>query len=129
MKIHHIGYLNKHIETSKEAFVKLGYKSDTSICEDYIRKIKIIFMKNEEYRIELVQPLNKESPLYELLKRYKNTPYHFCYETSDLESQVHKMCRDGYVIIQESEIAPCLQNRLVTFLMGPDMGIVELLQE
>lgn len=128
MKIHHIGYLTKNIEKTRESFLKLGYKVEVPICEDYIRKAKIIFMKNEDYRVELIQPLEKESPLYGLLKRYKNVPYHFCYETSNMELQVNKMCNEGYMVIQEPQIAPCLQNRLVTFLIGPDMGIVELLQ-
>ena len=48
MKVHHIGYLVKSIKRSIEKFEKLGYKIETEIISDSVRKIDICFLLNPE---------------------------------------------------------------------------------
>ncbi len=129
MNIHHVGYLTKTIAKTREAFLYLGYEEEREVRYDDIRMINIAFLKKDGYRIELIEPFSKESPMFPLLKHYKNTPYHICYSVTDLEDSIAELEKKRYHVIDPPEKAPCLNNRRVAFLMHKDMGIIELLEE
>ncbi len=129
MKIHHVGYLAKNLEKSAAKFLELGYEVERPCKFDPIRNINIEFLKNGDYRVELIQPMGEDSPMYPLLKRYKNTPYHFCYETDDLDEALKELSTNGYTVIQEPEIAPCIDDKRVVFMNNISMGIIELVEK
>ncbi len=128
MKIHHIGYLAKNLGKTQKKFEELGYKIEREVKYDQIRKINIAFLKNGDYRVELIQPMDEDSPMYPLLKRFKNTPYHFCYEVENVDAAVDELSLKGYTVIQEPNIAPCIDDRRVVFLNNISMGIIELVE-
>lgn len=128
MKIHHVGYLAKNIEKTRKKFLELGYSVEHPVKYDEIRQINIEFLVNGDYRVELIQPMSEQSPMYPLLKRFKNTPYHFCYEVEDLGASVDELSNKGYTVIQEPAIAPCIEGKQVVFLNNISMGIIELVE-
>lgn len=127
-KIHHIGYLVKNIESSVNKFEKLGFKLSEKIVYDEIRKVNICFMQKDGYNIELVSPASSDSVVFGLLKKYKNCPYHICYETEQFDATFSAMTGDGYTAIDLPTPAPALGGRKVVFLMSPTIGMVELLE-
>ena len=127
MKIHHIGYLVKKIEVSKEEFMTLGYEMLQDVVHDSYRDADICFLKQDGYVVELVSPCSKESVVYSLMERYKNAPYHICYETESFDKDLSELEQKGYMIIAESMPAPALESRRVAFLINPFIGIIELL--
>jgi|GEM_PF-63845 methylmalonyl-CoA/ethylmalonyl-CoA epimerase len=129
MRIHHVGYLTKRLSGSEAAFIALGYHVEQEASFDPIRKARLSFLRNENYRVELIEPSGKESPLYPLLKHYKNTPYHFCYVVDNLEAACEKLAGAGYAVIQEPNVVPCLGGRKVEFIMSADAGMIELLED
>ena len=128
MRIHHVGYLTKNLEKSRDAFLKLGYIIEKPSQYDEIRGINIEFIVNGGYRVELIEPVSKESPMYPLLKNYKNTPYHFCYEVDNLDSAIKEMEKLRYHIIDEPKTAPCIEDSRVAFMMHSNVGIIELVE-
>ena len=128
MKIHHVGYLTKKLEKARAEFEKLGYVVERPVKFDEIRKINIEFMVNDGYRVELIEPADKESPMYPLLKNYKNTPYHFCYITEDIDAETAALEAGGYHVLHEKQPAPCIDDKNVVFLIHPRMGIIELVE-
>ena len=128
MKIHHVGYLVKKIEKTRKKFLELGYQVEVPVSYDEIRKINIEFLVNGDYRVELIEPMDAESPMYPLLKRYKNTPYHLCYEVENLETAIKDLEDKHYTVIQSPEKAPCIEGKRVVFLNNISMGIIELLE-
>ncbi len=126
--VHHVGFLCKNLEKTRDKFLGLGFTIEQDKAFDDIRKIYIEFLVNGGYRVELIQPVDKESPMYPLLSRYKNTPYHFCYEVDDLEAATSKLEGEGYTIFQNPEKAPCIDNGRVVFMINTAAGIVELLE-
>ena len=128
MKVHHIGYLVKRLKRSEEAFAKLGYTVEREVRYDDVRDVNISFMRNGEYRVELIEPAGKESPLYPLLKNYKNSPYHICYFVDDLEAAKKSLEEEGYMVIQDTQTAPALDGRNVVFMVSADIGIIELVE-
>ena len=128
MKIHHVGYLAKNIEKTRKKFLELGYTVERSVDYDDIRDINIEFLVNGDYRVELIQPMSENSPMYPLLKHYKNSPYHFCYEVEDMEAVIKELEDKHYTVIQAPNTAPCIDGRRVTFLNNISMGIIELVE-
>lgn len=127
LKIHHIGYMIKKMNSSIEEFERIGFTKET-ITYDEIRKAEICFMNKDGYCIELVSP-SKESDLYELMKKCKNMAYHICYLVDNLNESVKIFEESGYFLFKEEEAAPAIgQDARVVFLINQDVGIVELLQ-
>lgn len=128
LKVHHIGYLVKHIDKALSEFERLGYTAVSQVVFDDIRKIHICFIEKDGYRIELVSPADSSSVVAGLIKKYKNSPYHLCYETPDLDASLAALTREGFTAIDMPTPAPALQNRRVVFLMNPFLGMIELLE-
>ena len=128
LTIHHIGYLVKKMDAAIHAFAHLGYTIRQDTVYDSIRNIHICFMEKDGYVIELVSPAASESVAAGLLKRYKNSPYHICYETEDLDGALIRLTAEGYTAIDTPTPAPALGNRRVVFLMNPFLGMIELLE-
>ena len=128
MKVHHIGYLVKNISKTEKKFLELGYEVESPTKFDEIRNIDIEFLVNGDYRVELIEPKGEESPMYPLLKRYKNTPYHLCYEVENIDEAIADLQDKHYTVIKEPNIAPCIEGKKVAFLNNISMGIIELVE-
>ena len=70
--------------------------------------------------------MDRESPVYGLLKHYKNAPYHLCYETDDFDGDLCRLEAEGFTRFTETQPAPCMGNRNVVFLMNAAIGMIEL---
>ena len=128
MRVHHTGYLVKNLPKAAEAFLTLGYRSEGEAVYDGIRDVDIQFLEKDGCRVELVSPCSAASVVAGLLKTCRNAPYHLCYETEDLRSELSRLEAAGFTRIDEPTPAPALQNRRVCFLMSPRIGMIELLE-
>lgn len=128
LKLHHIGYLVKKIYEAVTQFKHLGYIIQKDIIYDDHRKINICFMEKDGYVVELVSPASPDSVVTGLLKKYKNSPYHLCYESNDFESDLAMLTSGGYTAIDAPTPAPALNHKRVVFLMNPNLGMIELLE-
>lgn len=128
LKVHHIGYLVKKMEPAIRSFEVLGYQRLQNTIYDDIRKVDICFLQKDGYCIELVSPAASDSVVSGLMKRYKNSPYHICYETDNFEQDYQTLLNEEFTAIDTPTPAPALQNRNVVFLMSPVIGMVELLR-
>lgn len=128
LKIHHIGYLVKKMEAAILSFQNLGYEITQNTVYDSIRKVDICFLQKDGYRVELVTPTSEDSVVSGLLKKYKNSPYHICYETENFDEDYQELMANGFISIDQPTPAPALQNRKVVFLMSASMGMIELIK-
>ena len=94
LKIHHIGYAVKRLNQAKRQMDEMGFQFG-SLIEDKERKIQIAFGEKDGYRIELVMPMKKGSPIDQILANIGPTPYHICYETDCLEKAVEQLTCGG----------------------------------
>ena len=127
LKIHHIGYLVKKIEKAQKTFEALGYRTEQDIIYDDIRKVNICFLVKDDYRVELVSPVSEDSVVSGLIKKYKNIPYHICYETDDFTSAYDELTSNGFIAIDTPTPAPALNNCEVVFLSNAAIGMIELI--
>jgi len=91
MKIHHVGYAVKNMETSIEEFLKIGYKKRGETVADEARKVLIQFMELGDYCIELVAPMDADSPVNSIITKSGNTPYHICYSVDNIDEAIKKL--------------------------------------
>ena len=129
LKIHHIGYLVKKMDAAIQSFENLGYQTVQGAVYDNIRKVNICFMEKDGCQIELVSPASEDSVVSGLIKRYKNSPYHICYETENFDKDYQTLTENGFLTIDTPTPAPALQNREVVFLTHASMGMIELLKK
>lgn len=128
LKVHHIGYLVKKTEAAIRTFQNLGYEIVQDTIYDEIRKVNICFMEKDGCCIELVSPASEDSVVSGLLKKFKNSPYHICYETAHFEEDYQTLTSEGFLSIDTPTPAPALQNRRVVFLTSSAVGMIELLE-
>lgn len=128
MIISHIGYAVKDINSSVEKFKALGFieKGPVIIEEKY--NIKIKFMENCGYLVELVSPYEDNNPVNNILKKVGNTPYHICYGTYKFELDIKNLKSKGYIQVGKPIEANAFNNKRVVFMYEKDMGLIELLE-
>lgn len=133
MKIHHIAYAVASIEAARSKMEYLGYEVSQSVMSDTLRNIKIEFMKHTESGmvIELVEPEGEPNPVSGCLDKNNGmaVPYHICYETENLEQEIEKARKNGFMMIQKPAPAPAIGGRRVAFLVSKDGGMIELVEK
>ncbi len=129
LKVHHIGYLVKKMDKAFQNFENLGYQIFQDTVYDDIRKVHICFLQKDGYLVELISPAAEDSVVSGLMKKYKNSPYHICYETNAFEQDYQMLLESGFTAIDTPTPAPALQNRDVVFLISPVIGMIELLRQ
>lgn len=129
LKVHHIGYLVKKMDAAIHSFQNLGYQILQETVYDDIRKVDICFLEKDGYCVELVSPVSDTSVVFGLMKRFKNSPYHICYETTDFEKDYQELINSGFIAIDTPTPAPALQNQEVVFLTNASIGMIELLKK
>lgn len=129
MKIHHIGYLVKHIEEAIKTFLALGYIQETDVIYDSAREIHICFLIKDGYRIELVCPCGETSVVSGLYKKFGNTPYHICYESEDYEQDILELRKAGFSMIDQPQKAVAINNIPVAFFWSLKIGMIEVINK
>lgn len=128
MRVHHIGYLVKNLKKAETAFEALGYSACSEITYDELRDVNILFMTSGNTVVELVSPVSERSVVADLIKRYRNAPYHICYETEDIGTETERLREQGYVAVDAPAPAPAMDGRRVCFLMHACAGLIELVE-
>ena len=129
-RLHHIGYMVKDIHKAVAVYEGLDYVLKKAICQDGIRKARICFLEHKFFGgvIELVEP-EKDSEIYPLMKKYKGTAYHLCYEVESLADSIKVLQEQGFLLFKDRQLAPAIGNMAqVAFLMNPHIGMIELVE-
>lgn len=128
-KIHHVGYLVKNIQKAISKFQSLGYEIQGRCTHDTYRLIDICFLQKDSYYVELVSPFDSKSIVSNLMRQYKNSPYHICYSVENIEQACDELKKEGFVIMQQPAPAPAINDKRVVFLMSHVLGIIELVEQ
>lgn len=114
MNIHHIGIIVKNLNRSIDIYTKLGYLMLDEIVVDKFQNNKIVFMKsmNKNQMIELIQPIDQTSTIYNCKEGY----HHICYDVCDIPNffDYFKSLKIGKLFTKKIK-APAIDNRYVIF--------------
>lgn len=128
MKIDHIGYAVKSIDKAKKSMEALGYTFDPTV-EDRDRNIFIAFGELDGYRVELVAPMGEGSPVDMYLSKIGSTPYHICYQSSNIEADIAELQKNRFKVSVPLAPAIAFDNKRVVFMYSLSVGLIEIVED
>ncbi len=130
MKLHHIGIVVPKIKdsigelTNYIKFETIGIPMSVAS-----QKVNICFLKVGEPFLELIEPVEKGSPVYNFAKNGGGI-HHICFEVNDIHAQLANMEKKGATVLVKPVIG--FDNRLIAFLdlnmKNTKCGLIELLE-
>ena len=115
MKLHHIGIVVKNIQDSLGELTNfLKFEETTMPILVETQKVKVCFLKTADIFIELIEPINNDSPV----KKFSNLGggfHHLCFEVEDIFAEVEKMEKNGARVIVEP--VKGFEGRLIAFVL------------
>jgi len=125
---HHIGLATKNISLTRNCYQTLGFCA-TEVIIDPVQKVKVCFLRKDGHPpLELLKPLDAESPVNNILDKVGTSLYHICYETSDMEGAISFLRKNKFLNIAKPVQAVALINRKIAFLYSKDAGLIELIE-
>ena len=124
MKVHHTGIIVKDLEKNVILYIKLGYDQVSDIVVDNVQQNRVVFLQNQNHKIELIEPLNEKSSIYHFKEGY----HHICYEVDDREPFLYdfKQLKIGKIFTKPM-LAPAIGNREIVFACLTNGTFVEIL--
>jgi methylmalonyl-CoA/ethylmalonyl-CoA epimerase len=127
LSFHHVGLACQDLQAEAAAHALLGFAPEGEVFEDHHQRVRGWFHVLGAFRVELLQPLDDESPLVDWLRRGVKL-YHVCYETDDLDAALQQLRDAGHRTVSPPAPAVAFGGRPVAFAMLRTRGLVELLQ-
>ncbi|TMU83954.1 VOC family protein [Bacillus sp. BHET2] len=118
MKLHHVGMTVNSLRRSNEFYQRyFGFKEE---MEFQWGSEKILFLKKEDCRLELIEESGKDSVS-------KGVFLHLALEVDDLETEIGLLMKEGLSPVEGPLV---LENGWkVAFFYGPDGEIIEMVEE
>jgi len=127
--LNHIAIAVPDFEEAIERFL-LDFSLNFKGTEDVVAaKTKTAFFPIEGTQIELIHPLNSESPVQRFLEKRGPGLHHICFATDDLEEDIGRLKEKGYrFITDEPQIGA--HNSRVIFIHPKSTGgvLIELVE-
>lgn len=128
--ISHIAIQVGDLKKAIEQYVLLGFipdDGDVIVEEQFGIRTKV--MRQGAHVIELLSPLDEESPL---AKQMENNKWysldHICYEVSDLDAQIALLKKNRFIPTSQKRISGVWGKTVI--LMGHrKMGVIELIEK
>ncbi len=132
MEFDHVGIAVKNIEEYFQSMLNsvLGMDKLSEIIIDPIQNCKIAFATSSNgVRLELIEPLNEESPVNQILQKKKGGLYHMCFVANHFDEDVKHCLANKFIALSKPQPAIAFNNRRVIFFSTPTFEIIELLEE
>ena len=129
-KIEHIGIAVKDLEASNKLFEKLLGKAHYKVEEVATEGVKTSFFRAGPNKIELLEALDKESPIAKFIEKKGEGVHHIAFEVDDIKAEMARLKEEGFYVLSE-EPKKGADNKLVAFLHPKTTNgvLVELCQE
>lgn len=129
LEMNHIGYAVKDIEKSAAMYVASGWVL-SPIYKEHVQRTKIAFLtKPGMTTIELVSPLEGESPIDNILRTQGVAPYHICYVVEDIMQAVEDLYEEGFKPLFMPVESNAMENHKICYLYHLDVGYIELVSK
>ena len=126
MEMDHIGYAVRDIEKTAQAYIAGGWTL-SEVFEEKVQNARIAFLtKPGMLKIELVSPLQGQSPVDRVLETQGVAPYHICYVVEDIMKAVEDLYEEGFRPLFMPVESVAMENRKICYLYHLDVGPIEL---
>jgi methylmalonyl-CoA/ethylmalonyl-CoA epimerase len=141
MKLNHIGVVVQDVLEIAEVLRALGLKPLAQPEPDPVQKVTACFMAEEgaeKVHIELLEPMDTQSPIARFLDNKGGGLHHLCFEVDDIDAATKDLEQKGFKVI--SEPVECIgydrsfnlgsnASTRIAFLMTSNKLLIELLQK
>lgn len=128
MKFHHIGVAVREINATAAMYVAGGYNQSETIF-DPNQNVNICWLTKEGMPlVELLEPVDDNSPVSGILERNGVTPYHICYVVDDIDKAVNDLRKMKYIVVCKPVSAVAIRGCKVSFLFNKNVGLIELVE-
>jgi methylmalonyl-CoA/ethylmalonyl-CoA epimerase len=114
-KVSHIGIAVKSLEESIPLYEKAYGIACSSREEVASQKVKVAFFQVGDTRIELLEPMNPESPIAKFIETKGEGIHHIAFETDDIAAQLQQAKNCNVRLINETPV-PGAHGMQVAFL-------------
>lgn len=127
-KFHHIGMAVKDIDATASVYEQGGYHRSATIF-DPIQNVNICWLTKEGTPIvELLAPVDENSPVCKTLEKNGVTPYHCCYVVDNIDEAVALLRKQRYIMTSKTVKAVAFKGSRVCFLFNKYVGLIELVE-
>ena len=128
LEFHHVAVATFNIGKSIAKYNELEYTS-SEITNDPIQNVNVCFLNKLGHPcIELVEPVDESSPVYQILKKNGTSPYHFCYKVDDIGKTILELKSLKFILLQKPVKARAFNDNKICFMYNKDIGLIELLE-
>ena len=131
LRLHHVGFVVADIAAAMPGFVRsMLAEWDGQSFDDPLQKARVAFLTTRpgDAQIELVQPLEGDSPVRRFLQDKGGGLHHVCYEVADLEKELADFRARGAVIAKRPKPAVAFGGRRIAWVITAEKLLVELLE-
>ena len=130
LTFHHIGIACRDIARTAAFYTAMGYTA-SAVVDDEVQHVHVCFMDKEGApRIELLSPLDDQSPVQRTLDTAGVAPYHLCYEVEDIETAIATLRTEQRFLLVSGPVPACaMGDRRVAFLFQKNTGLIELVEK
>jgi len=128
--VDHIGIAVERIDDVLPFYEKALGLNLEEIKESKVNKVRGAILSAGRTRIELIEPLGKEGPLSNFLRKKGQGIHHIAFEVSDLEMILKRLKKDGIALIDEKPRIG-IKGAKIAFLHPKATGnvLIELCEE
>ena len=128
MRFHHIGVAVMDISKTAAVYVAGGYQQSETMF-DPVQNVNICWLTKEGMPVvELLEPVDENSPVQKTLEKNGVTPYHTCYIVDDIEAAIKELRKMKYVVVCKPVEALAIHGCKVSFLYNKSVGLIELVE-
>lgn len=125
---HHIGIACRDIAKTREFYLGQGYTA-SPVVDDPLQHVRVCFLDKEGApRLELLEPLDDQSPVARTLATVGVTPYHFCYEVRNIDDAIAALRTKRFLLVSGPVPACALGDHRIAFLYNKNNGLIELVE-
>ncbi len=129
MIIDHIGIVVKSIEEGIIHWKKIfRYTPMTEIITNSRQRVRVVFLeKKDSILIKLIQPLDSNSPVYNMAKRGGGI-HHLCFKCNDIHTAITDMENNGAKVITQPQPGEAFNNEDIAFIYVKNGLNIELIE-
>lgn len=100
-KVHHIGIAVKELEESIRVFEKLLGSTVIEREEVENQKVRLAMLGVGEYKIELLEATDPDSPIARFIEKKGAGIHHICFDVEDIVKELERLREHGFQLIDE----------------------------
>ncbi|MCU0286321.1 MAG: VOC family protein [Acidobacteria bacterium] len=133
MKLYHIGKVVKDLEEARQYYKDtFGFEPIGEKVEDNIQKVWVLKMDTghgDKVTLELLQPMDENSPVYKFLQKHGGGLHHLSYLVEDIHRAVADFKAKGSLMLGEIMPSVAFGSRPSAWLYTSSKELIELIEE